>query len=106
MRTNLFVIALTCVAVTVASAAEDKAQKPEADAKIVQQIGQLVSQLNGDRAADREAAEKKLLELAGTSAAQSDRFLEALPKDTEQMPLALRDRLARIRQQVEDRAAK
>ena len=40
------------------------------------------------------------------STAEADRFLELLPKDNDQMPLAVRERLARIRQQVEDRAAK
>ncbi len=70
------------------------------------QIGRLVGQLNDDRAAERDAAEKQLLELAGTSTAQSDHFLALLPKDNDQMPLAVRDRLSRIRQQVEDRVAK
>jgi len=90
----------------VAFAAEDKAGKPQADAKLVDEINQLVGRLNADRAPERDDAEKKLLELTGASAAQSDRVLEALPKDSDQMPLALRDRLARIRQQLEDRAAK
>ena len=43
--------------------------QPEADPQLARQISRLVSQLNDDRAAERDAAEKKLLELAGTSAA-------------------------------------
>jgi hypothetical protein len=69
-------------------------------------VSKYVSQLNDDKAAERDAAEKKLLDLAGTMAAESDRFLMSLPKPTDQMPLAVRERLGRIRQQVEDRAAK
>ncbi|MFL6544912.1 MAG: hypothetical protein ACJ8LM_06970, partial [Candidatus Udaeobacter sp.] len=78
----------------------------ESDPQLARQISRLIGQLNDDRAAERDAAEKKLLELAGTSSAQSDRFLQSLPRQTEQMPLAVRDRLMRIRQQVEDRVAK
>jgi hypothetical protein len=76
------------------------------DPQLARQVSRLVGQLNDDHAAERDAAEKKLLELAGTSAAQSDRFLQALPQDMQRLPLALRDRLGRIRQQIEDRAAK
>jgi hypothetical protein len=106
MRTILLVLAVASIGSDVAFAAEDKAGKPQADAKRVDEINQLVGRLNADRAPERDDAEKKLLELTGASAAQSDRVLEALPKDSDQMPLALRDRLARIRQQLEDRAAK
>src|SRR3954451_14963374 len=106
MRTILLVLALASLRSNEAFAAEDKSGKPQADAKLVDEINQLVGRLNADRAAERDDAEKKLLELTGASAAQSDRVLEALPKDSDQMPLALRDRLARIRQQLEDRAAK
>lgn len=83
-------------------------EKPAAanDGQLERQISRLVGQLNADRAADRDAAEKQLLELAGKTAASSDRFLALLPKDTDQMPLAVRDRLARIRKQVEEGVAK
>src|SRR4051812_306012 len=101
MRRNVLAIALICVAARIGVAAEEKAEKPQADAQMALQIGKLVGRLNDDRAAERDDAEKKLLELAGTSTTQSDRFLQALPQDTDQMPLAVRDRLSRIRQQVE-----
>jgi hypothetical protein len=77
-----------------------------ADEEFGRQISQLVQQLNDDRAAERDAAEQELLELAGTTAVATDRFLLLLPEDSDQMPLAVRERLGRIRQQVEDRVAK
>jgi hypothetical protein len=86
-------------------AAEDGA-KHQADVEFGRQINRLVRQLDDDRAAERDAAEKQLLELAGTTAAETDRFLQLLPEDNDQMPLAVRDRLSTIRQQVEDRVAK
>jgi hypothetical protein len=76
------------------------------DPDLSQQISRLVRQLNDDRAAQREAAEKALLELGGAGAGQSDRFLELLPEATDEMPLAVRERLARIRREVQERAAK
>jgi len=79
---------------------------PKSNPKLERQISKLVAQLNDDRAADRDAAEKQLLELAGAGTAQSDEFLAALPRDNDQMPLAVRDKLARIRQQIEDRVSK
>src|SRR3954465_10361963 len=106
MPRNLPVIALLCLAAMNVWAGEEKPAPQEADPQLARQISRLIGQLNDDRAAEREAAEKKLLELAGTSAAQSDLFLRSLPKETEQMPLAVRDRLTRIRQQIENRVAK
>jgi hypothetical protein len=106
MRKNLLAIAFLCVVAAAVRSANDKPESPEADPQLARQISRLISDLNDDRASQRDAAEKKLLELAGTSANQSDRFLQALPKDTGQMPLAVRERLARIRQKVEDLSAK
>ncbi len=74
--------------------------------QLARQIGRLVGQLTADRAADRDVAEKQLLELAGQTTATADKFLALLPKDSDQMPLALRDRLARIRRQVEENVSK
>jgi hypothetical protein len=70
------------------------------------EIAQLVEQLNNGQAAERDAAETKLLELAGATPTTTDKFLELLPEDNDQMPLAVRERLSRIRQEVEDRVAK
>lgn len=106
MRTSLLTIAVLCFASLALRAAEDKPAVPEADPQLARQISRSISLLNDDRAAERDAAEKKLLELAGTSTAEADHFLQALPKETAQMPVAVRERLARIRKQVEDRAAK
>jgi len=107
MKTRFWIAMLLCVLVSTAGrAAEEKPAPTNANPKLDRQISQLVGQLNGDKAAERDAAEKQLLELAGSTTAQSDRFLELLPKENDQMPLSVRDRLSRIRQQVEDRSAK
>jgi hypothetical protein len=87
-------------------AAEDGAAKSETEAELARQISRLVRQLDDDRAAEREAAERELLALAGTTATETDLFLQLLPEENDQMPLAVRDRLGTIRQQVEDRVAK
>ena len=47
-----------------------------------------MQQLDDDRAAERDAAEKQLLDLAGENAASADGFLALLPKESEEMPLA------------------
>jgi hypothetical protein len=78
----------------------------EADRQFERELHQLVQQLNDDRAAERDAAEARLLELAGSIAAEVDRFLEMLPDESAEMPLAVRERLARIRNTVQDRVAK
>jgi hypothetical protein len=106
MKTRFLAIMLLSLVGITARAAEDRPKPGDANPQLEPQIGRLVGQLNDDRAAERDAAEKQLLELAGTSTDQSDRFLSHLPKDSDQMPLAVRDRLARIRQQVEQRVSK
>lgn len=105
MRTRMLAMSFLCLT-SLAIGAEDKSALPDVDPQLARQVGRAISQLNDDRAAERDAAEKKLMELAGTSTAQVDNFLQALPKQTDQMPVAVRERLARIRKQVEDRAAK
>jgi hypothetical protein len=104
MRINLGSLLLG-FAIAVTAAAQEAATS-EADSDLAQQISGLVRQLDDDRAAERDAAEVKLLELAGSTAVQIDRFLELLPEENDEMPLAVRDRLTSIRQQVEDRVAK
>src|SRR3954469_3533197 len=106
MRTSLLAIAFLCFTSLAFGAVEDKQAVPDADPQLARQVGRAISQLNDDRAAERDAAEKKLLELAGTSIAGADQFLQALPKETDQMTVAVRERLARVRKQVEERAAK
>jgi hypothetical protein len=106
MRTSFLAIAILCLISVAVWAAEDKPAAPEVDPQLARQVSRAISQLNDDRAAERDAAEKKLLELAGTSTAAADHFLQALPKENDQMPVAVRERLASIRKQVEDRAAK
>jgi hypothetical protein len=90
----------------VVAAVAQEQTKPPADDHLAHEISRLVRQLDDDRAAARDAAEAGLLELAGTQAAEVDRFLAALPEVSDQMPLAVRERITRIRHAVEDRAAK
>jgi hypothetical protein len=85
--------------------AADRASSANAG-ELAPQVRSLVRQLNDDSAARRDAAEAGLIDLAGTNAESVDRFLALLPEDGDQMPLAVRDRLGRIRTLVEDRAAK
>ena len=86
--------------------AEDSAAPADADRDLSRQVSRLVDQLNDDRGVQRDAAEKKLMELAGDSAAESDKLIALLPEANDQMPLAVRERLTRIRQKIEDRTAK
>lgn len=92
-----FALAVTCGA----------AKEPDADeADFARQVSTLVRQLNDNSATRRQEAETELLELAGATSVSVDRLLSALPEESDQMPLAVRERLARIRRQVQDRAAK
>jgi hypothetical protein len=106
MCRKLIAMSVLLVMAALARSAENGATTSATDEELTRQISRLVRQLDSDRAADRDAAEKELLELAGTSTAETDRFLELLPEENDQMPLAVRDRLTTIRQLVEDRVAK
>ncbi len=108
MKTRSTAVALLILPLLalVARAAENKPAPAADDTQLGREIGRLVDQLNDDSATVRDAAEKQLLELAGSTTAQSDRFLALLPKDNDQMPLGVRDRVSHIRQQVEDRVSK
>jgi hypothetical protein len=100
----LLVLALA----TGAALAKDSAEPPPAsqDDELAHQVSRLVRQLNDDAAARRDEAEQKLVELAGANAATVDHILALLPPDSDQLPLAVRERLTAIRTQVQDRAAK
>jgi len=106
MCRNLSAVLVLFLTAAVAWAAEENGPSAESNEQLGREISRLVSQLDDDRAAERDAAEKALLELAGSTTVETDRFLELLPEENDQMPLAVRDRLSSIRQQVEDRVAK
>jgi hypothetical protein len=82
-------------------------QSPPADAgqELEVRIDELVRQLGASKTADREAAEKQLLDIAGTEPDEAEFFLKSLPKDNDDMPLVVRDRLGRIRRLIEERAS-
>lgn len=105
MRAILPLAALALLITSIVRA-DDSSPLADADRDLSRQVSRLVDQLNDDRGVQRDVAEKKLLELAGDSAAQSDRVIALLPEANDQMPLAVRERLTRIRQKIEDRTAK
>lgn len=109
MRTIILAMFLGLLLAESALPVQEAAQPPAATAansELAGRVRRLVGQLDDDRAATRDAAEKELLELTGTTIRESDRLIELLPVPSDEMPLALRDRLTRIRQQIEDRAAR
>lgn len=70
-------------------------------------VDQLVEQLNADEAAQREAAEKDLIELGLKGDADSvDAFLNQLPKPNDNMPQEVQTRLTRVASEVRSRIAK
>lgn len=101
---------LTILAVATISLAEEPKtaaeSPPVTTTELAEKVGRLVRRLDDDRAAERDAAENQLLELAGASIRESDEFLKVLPAPTDEMPIAVRDALDRIRRTVEERAAK
>lgn len=111
MKMRSVLVTLICLltnppAAIAQSVASDVPGAAKNEPQLERQISRLVSQLNADRVGDREAAEKQLLGLAGKTAEAADRFLALLPKESDQMPLAVRERLARIRKEVEERVSK
>jgi hypothetical protein len=77
------------------------------DSKIEVQIAALVEQLNADKAADREKAQKELIELGLKGGPNSgDAFLDNLPKPNDQMPQEVQARLAHVASEVRSRMAK
>src|SRR5262245_26592163 len=86
-----FVLAIaTALLVAACAAAQNDASKAESDQELSRQISRLVQQLDVAQAADREAAEKQLLDMASTAPGGADHFLELLPVENDQMPLAVR----------------
>ncbi|HEX6961019.1 MAG TPA: hypothetical protein VF175_04080 [Lacipirellula sp.] len=76
------------------------------DLEMANRIDELVEQLNADAAADREAAEKELIELGLKSTADAgEAFLDALPKPNDNMPQEVQARLNRIASEVRTRLA-
>ncbi|MBA3482336.1 MAG: hypothetical protein H0T51_11020 [Pirellulales bacterium] len=86
------------------AAAHSKALAQDA---MADRVDQLVEHLNADEAAQREAAEKELIELGLKGTADSvDAFLNQLPKPNDNMPQEVQTRLARVASEVRSRIAK
>ncbi|WP_442483012.1 hypothetical protein [Aeoliella sp. SH292] len=75
------------------------------DAELAAQIEELVASLDADTISERDIAEQNLLLLVDVEGVGPEKFLAALPKPNENMPPAVRERLATIRKAVEDRIA-
>ena len=72
------------------------------------QIQKLVEQLDAVDAADRDAAEKQLIELGlkDKQAASGEAFVDLLPKPNDEMPQEVQVRLTRIASEIRNRIAK
>lgn len=91
-----------------AKAAEKASNKAAAPAASREQIEKLVEQLDAADAADRDAAEKQLVELGlkDKSAAAGEAFVDLLPKPNDEMPQEVQVRLNRIASDIRSRLAK
>ncbi|MEM1303832.1 MAG: hypothetical protein AAGG46_02995, partial [Planctomycetota bacterium] len=101
--------ALVPAAVGGVAQAQDQAQdqaRADLEAALEDKVLPLVAGLVADTRAERDAAAAKLVELAGSTPAQADRVLEALPEPNEQMLPVFRERLAAVRQAIEQLAAR
>ena len=89
-------------------AAEEASNEPAAPATNREQITKLVEQLDAADAADRDAAEKQLVELGlqDKSAAAGEAFVALLPKPNDEMPQEVQVRLTRIGSEIRSRLAK
>ena len=78
------------------------------DAAPAEQIKTLVEQLDAATAAERDAAEKQLVELAlkDKSAASAEAFVNLLPKPNDEMPQEVQVRLSRIASAIRSKLAK
>lgn len=77
--------------------------QPSANQTNSSDIAALITQLQSEDHEQQNAAEQQLLDQAKktTSAAELDTLLDALPEDNDQMPLAVRERLSRLRRELE-----
>lgn len=75
------------------------------DAELENQVQELVGSLDADTISERDIAEKNLLSLVGVEGVGPEKFLEVLPRPNDNMPPAVRERLATIRKLVEQQMA-
>ncbi len=100
---------LACAAVSLGAAALvlSATARGAEDAELHQRVEKLVRQLDADERAQRDDAEKQLIE-AGLKAgvAGSEAFIALLPTPNDDMPQELQTRLVRIRGEVQTRLAR
>ena len=87
------------------SAATSAAQGGEGQDELTDRVAALVDEMNSNSAADRRAAEAKLVEMAGATAASAERLLRVLPEASDRMPPAVRSGINRARKRIERKLA-
>ncbi|WP_425396001.1 hypothetical protein [Aeoliella sp.] len=75
------------------------------DEELTAQVEELVAELDADTISERDIAEQNLLRLVDVEGVGPQKFLAVLPKPNDNMPPAVRERLASIRKMVEQRLA-
>jgi hypothetical protein len=94
------------VGVLLACALTGSVTRAQDDGAAADRIDELVAQLDADEVAEREAAEKELVELGLKGTADTvDAFLNQLPKPDDRMPQEVQTRLARVASEVRKRIA-
>lgn len=75
------------------------------DEQLAAQMDELVAALDADTISERDIAEQNLLNLVEVEGVGPEKFLAVLPRPNDNMPPAVRERLATIRKMVEERLA-
>lgn len=96
MKRRFFALTVTFVLATATGAN---------DAELESQVQQLVSSLDGDTISERDIAEQNLLSLVDLEGVGAEKLLAVLPKPNDNIPPAVRERLAAIRKAIEERMA-
>lgn len=75
------------------------------DEQLQAQVDELVQSLDADTISERDIAEKNLMLLVDVEGVGPEKLLSVLPKPNDNMPPAVRERLATIRKMVEEKMA-
>lgn len=101
MSLRKYAIGLMSLGMLVAVAGHVRAD----DEELTAQVEELVAELDADTISERDIAEQNLLRLVDVEGVGPQKFLAVLPKPNDNMPPAVRERLASIRKMVEQRLA-
>jgi hypothetical protein len=107
MRQRIKRIALSLPALLLLLAPSSAKAATADEAAASRRIAELIELLNADEAAERDDAEKQLIELGLKGGAEAgDAFIDKLPKPNDRMPQEVQARLARVASEVRSRMAK